>query len=156
MLYLIQHGEAKSAAEDPERDLTEVGAAHAKAAGRFLAAHRIVADAVWHSPKVRAAHTARIIAGEIGREKQLAEHAGLLPGDDPAELAGEIRGLADHDLIVVGHLPFLPQFAALLIGGEASRSPVRFRNAGIVALSEQEGSWALDWAIIPELFEKER
>ena len=116
----------------------------------------IVADAVWHSGKTRAEHTARIIAQAIGCEDKLAEHTNLAPGDDPAEVASEIEGLAESDLVVVGHLPFLPRLTALLTGIAASVAPVRFRNAGIVALSRQEGAWALDWAVVPELFDKER
>lgn len=153
MLYLVQHAEAKGAAEDPERDLSEAGIAHAKQAAAFLAAQGGRLDVVWHSPKLRAAHTARIIAESLGCGDKTFPRDHLLPTDDPGPVAREVEELADSDLMIVGHLPFLERFVALILGSAAS--PVRFHNAGIVALSNKDGSWAVEWLVIPGLFPKE-
>ena len=148
MLYLIQHGEAKEADVDPDRDLTPAGEAHALAAGRFLAASGVEAGCIWHSGKRRAAHTAEIIAAELGALELLEERPGLQPGDDPAERIPEIEALCDSGLIIVSHLPFLSRLAGQLLGGGL----IRFRNAGVVALSHAEGSWMVEWAVPPDLF----
>lgn len=152
MLYLIQHGEAKDKSEDPERDLSELGVAHATQAGQQLASYRVRPARIWHSGKLRAEHTARIIAEAAECADRLSSHAGLNPGDDPTPIAAEL-GEVEDELMIVGHLPFLERLAGLLIAGAGA--PVRFRNCGIVALSRGESRWVVEWAIPPALFSKE-
>jgi phosphohistidine phosphatase SixA len=151
MLYLIQHGEANDANIDPERDLSPIGELHARQAGRFLSKCGISVESIWHSGKLRALHTALILAAEIGASEGVSYRVGLLPGDDPRLMIGDIVAHSEGGLMIVGHLPFLQGLSEELLGG----SRVHFRNAGIVAISEHNRDWALDWAVVPELFEKE-
>jgi phosphohistidine phosphatase len=52
----------------------------------------------------------------------------------------------------VGHLPFLNKLASLLLTGCESADAVAFKNAGIVALSRNEGNnWQIDWMVTPEI-----
>lgn len=148
MLYLIQHAEAMDVVADPNRDLTPVGEAHALAAGRFLAGLGVEIGRIWQSGKLRAAHTAEIIATELGALDVLEERTGLQPGDDPEQRIAEIEALCSSGLVIVSHLPFLSRLVNQLLGGGS----IRFRNAGVVALSHGEGLWMVEWAVPPDLF----
>lgn len=154
MLYLVQHAEAKNADEDPKRDLSEIGVAHAQAAGRFLSESGIRPKQIWHSGKLRAEHTARIVAEAIGGVAPLT-HEGLGPADDPTGVVSELVELEAGGLMIVGHLPYLERLSALLLAPSGGRSPVRVRNAGIIALARTEGSWVVEWSMSPELMQKE-
>ena len=53
-VYLVQHGEAKPAEEDPERHLTEKGLRDVRKVAEFLRPLRLPVEALWHSDKPRA------------------------------------------------------------------------------------------------------
>ena len=53
--------------------------------------------------------------------------------------------------MLVGHLPHLSHLVSLLVTGNPDDEIVRCRNAGIVCLSQQEGKWAIDWVMQPDL-----
>jgi phosphohistidine phosphatase len=155
MLYLIRHGEAKDSEQDPQRDLTNEGEHNSRLAGEYLAARGAAVDLIWHSGKVRAEHTARLVAASMAGAGKVTSREGLLPGDDPRPVAAEIDRLPESSLMIVGHLPFLVRLVAVLIGAPDGLMPVRFRNAGVVAMSERDGGWAIDWAVTPGLVRKE-
>ena len=53
-LYLVQHGEAKTKAEDPDRALTDTGKELSEKTACFAAEQaRVYVDAVFHSGKIR-------------------------------------------------------------------------------------------------------
>ena len=58
-LFLVQHGEAKTEQEDPERPLTDRGASDVSRVARAATEARIVtAERIVHSGKTRARQTA--------------------------------------------------------------------------------------------------
>lgn len=152
MLYLVQHAEARDASEDPERDLSGLGLEHAEALGRFMSAHGIRPRHIWHSGKLRSEHTALLLAEAIGRSDAVVLHDHLQPTDDPPDILRDLEELEEEGLMIVGHLPYLPRLAASLVGGADSPLPLRFRNAGIVALSREDGKWSVEWAVPPQLY----
>ena len=75
---------------------------------------------------------------------------GLNPEDDVTLVAASLRG-EQGSLMLVGHLPHLSRLVSLLLTGNPDIDIVRFRNAGIVCLTQQEGKWAVDWVMQPDL-----
>ena len=78
-LYLAQHGEAVSKAEDPERPLSEQGRRDVRVVAGLLKAAGLRVERVWHSGKARAEQTARVLAGAVlprGRKPQAIEGIG--------------------------------------------------------------------------------
>ena len=61
-LYLIQHGEAKPEAEDPERSLTVHGEEETKRVSLRASNLNIVPSRIFHSGKLRAKQTAELVA----------------------------------------------------------------------------------------------
>ena len=149
--YLVQHGKAKSAEEDPNRGLTDEGRAEVTAVAEFLASLRITVALIEHSGKARAEETAHLFATTMRTASGPCHTRGLDPADDPAEMANFLKIYTD-DVLIVGHLPHLERLTSLLLNGVPDRRPVRFANAGVVCLEkDSNGTWSLIWAVVPEL-----
>lgn len=149
-VYLVQHGEAKSEAEDPERSLTEQGEATVHRVATWAVRAGITVDQIRHSGKKRAAQTAAILAAALKPPQGAVAVSGLNPNDDISSVA-EILDTESTAIMLVGHLPFLNRLASLLAAGDPERDIIRFQNAGIVCLSRQDGKWSIRWAVPPEL-----
>ena len=63
--------------------------------------------------------------------------------------------LDEHEAVMlVGHLPFLSRLASLLVAGNHEAGIIRFQQAGIVCLSREDGKWAVNWVMPPELLDR--
>jgi len=154
-VYLVQHGKAKSADEDPNRGLSDEGSAEVTRMADFFCNLRIPVSLIQHSGKRRAEETAHIIASCIRTASGPIHTDGLNPSDDPSMTANFLNVYTD-DILIVGHLPHLERLTSLLLTGNQDRRPVQFRNGGIVHLEkEPSGVWTLVWAIVPDLLRTE-
>lgn len=150
-LYLIRHGEAKTESEDPERGLTEKGGRHALRMGEFLAFMGTRLDTIVHSPKKRAAETARAIMESIRPAKGFHEEEGLAPNDDPGNWVTKINAMTG-DTAIVGHLPFLDRLLGLLVLDDPNKTIVDFRPVTAVCLRPAgDGKWLVVWVLNPEV-----
>jgi phosphohistidine phosphatase len=149
--YLVQHGKARSAEEDPNRGLSDEGRQEVTRLAEFLQKLRLTVSLIHHSGKSRAYETAHILATSIRCTSGPCHTDGLNPGDDPATTVNFLNVYTD-DILIVGHLPHLERLTSLLLTGNPDRRPVQFRNGGVVCLEkEQNGRWSLAWAIMPDL-----
>ncbi len=151
-LYLIQHGEAKTEKEDPERSLTEMGEEEVKRVSKAAEKLNIRPLRVYHSGKTRARQTAEMIAGRLEISAPSVQAVqGLNPNDDVKPWAERISQETE-DLMIVGHLPFLEKLASLLISGNENARVVLFRYSAIVCLDQKEDrGWAVRWILTPEM-----
>ena len=129
-LWLLRHGEAvpHDSKPDPERELTARGERQSAAAGAALARLGVEFDAIYTSPKVRAAGTAKLAAEALNVEPE--EEAVLADGferSDAIELLD--RHGADARVLVVGHDPSFTQVVYDLTGGR-----VDFKKGAVVAV----------------------
>jgi phosphohistidine phosphatase len=151
-LYLIQHGEAKTEREDPERSLTERGEDEVKRVAEAGKRLGVLPSKIYHSGKLRAKQTADMIAGALkipGASVQAVQ--GLNPNDDVRPWAERIS-TESEDLMLVGHLPFLDKLASLLLCGDENARLVLFRYSAIVRLDQKEDRrWAVRWILTPEM-----
>lgn len=149
LLYLVQHGKAKSKEEDPDRPLTNEGREELEAVSLLLMRYgAITATRVVHSGKLRAAETARLFGTRL--DVPVEEQEGLKPLDDPAAWARRVMDDGE-DTMLVGHMPHLSKLASLLLSGDPEAGLVDFANGGVVCLGEVDGDWALQWSIPPSL-----
>jgi len=150
-LYLVQHAEARSEADDPRRDLTEKGRMDIEAVAHHLKRLKVEVKQIFHSGKTRAQTTANILAEHMQPSAGISEAQGLAPMDAP-EIWAERLAKTDDNIMLVGHLPHLGRLAALLMSGDKERSVVNFQMGGAVRLQRMEGDqWALDWMIVPNI-----
>jgi phosphohistidine phosphatase len=152
--YLVQHGKAKSAGEDPNRGLSDEGREEVTRMGEFLEGLRVSVSLIQHSGKARAEETAHILASCMRVAAGPSHTDGLNPNDDPWIVANFLKVYTD-DILIVGHLPHLELLTSVLLAGNPDRRPVQFRNGGVVCLEKAStGVWSIIWAVLPELLQK--
>jgi len=156
-LYLVRHAEAEEPTSDgcdPQRRLTANGRRQAARAAAFLGRLGLKPAAMWHSPLVRAAETAEILARAVHPRQGPVERAGLNPLDPVGPVADGLAKL-DADLVIVGHEPFLGKLAGRLVSGSDSVRAVACGRAGPVCLERSAtGAWMLRWAVPPEFLKQ--
>jgi len=151
LLYLVQHGEAKSEEEDPLRPLSEKGIDDVKRVATHATQLDFEVYEIFHSNKLRARQTAEILAQNLKITKGLSETDGLAPLDNP-ELWAERLTFKTTPIMLVGHLPHLGKLVSLLLCGDIEKNIVAFKMGGIVCLKRDNNEdWSLQWMILPDL-----
>lgn len=150
-IYLIQHGQALSAEQDPQRPLSEEGRVATASVADYLAAlgTRLISPPITqvrHSGKLRAQQTAEIYARALCPDVVPEPVEGMNPKDDPRTVCEELTARRERDeaLLLVGHLPHLARLAGLLLTEGAEKMPVRFANAGVLKIGSTQDGWAVE------------
>lgn len=149
-VYLVQHAEAMSEEQDPERPLTDLGRQQAEATATVAARMEVEVEQIRHSGKTRAMETAEIMGEALKPREGVAEASGLGPVDDVKPVAEELDA-ASQPVMLVGHLPFMERIAGYLLTGDAEQPVIDFTNAGIVCLAKQDDRWQATWIVTPEI-----
>ena len=145
----MQHGEAKSETEDPQRSLTERGREEVQKVAKMVKKLNLCPSKIYHSGKQRAKQTAEIFSDSLERPTETAQ--GLNPNDDVRAWADQLSRKKE-DLMVVGHLPFLEKLASLLTTDNEKTRTVIFRYGAVVCLQQREdGGWGVRWILTPEM-----
>jgi phosphohistidine phosphatase len=151
LLYLVQHGEAKSEEEDPERGLTDKGFRDIARVALFCREQAVQPGIIYHSGKKRALQTAQVFSDHLRPGKGMSATDGLAPRDDPAAWARRAAEM-NEDVMLAGHLPFMAKLAGLLLCGDQERTFVDFKMGGIVCLKRFDGGkWTIEWMVVPEM-----
>jgi phosphohistidine phosphatase len=150
-LYLVQHGAAKSEAEDPARPLAEEGRRAVERVAEFLVARGVRIDRVEHSDKLRAQQTAEILSARLHPPEGGFQVAGLAPNDDVEPIRARLME-ESKSLMLVDHLPHLSRLVSRLLGLDADRSVVQFEMDGVVRLERDAArTWTVAWVLPPGL-----
>lgn len=150
-LYLVQHGEAVSKQEDPERPLSAQGTQDVQAMATFLGGAGIKVVRVWHSGKQRAEQTAKILAKAVLSRGKPGAVAGLCPNDPVDEFAADVD-VWEEDTLIAGHLPFMSRLVSLLVSGDADAEIVRYQPGSLVCLERVDAEqWVILWMIRPDM-----
>ncbi len=151
-VYLVQHAEAMSEEQDPERPLTDLGRQHAQWTADLAARLNVEIEQIRHSGKTRAEQTAEIIGNALSPTEGVVAVPGLAPLDDVKPVAEELD-VASEPVMLVGHLPFMERLAGQLLTGDDRQPVIEFTNAGIVCLEKTDGRWQATWIITPQIAE---
>jgi phosphohistidine phosphatase len=138
-LWFLRHGEAEphDAREDADRRLTARGERQSEAAGYALARLGVEFDALYTSPKVRAADTARIAAESLGVEPQ--DYEPLADDFGPKEALALLDGRDDDArVLVVGHEPYFSDVVHALTGAR-----IDLKKGGVAAVRVKDGATEL-------------
>jgi phosphohistidine phosphatase len=150
-LYLVQHGAAKSEAEDPQRGLTDEGKRTIERMAACLAPLGFSLDRIEHSEKLRARQTAEILAERLGPREGVKQIAGIAPNDDVQPMMTRLVK-EEKNIMLVGHLPYLSRLVARLFESDANRVVVQFQMGGVVRIDrDAAGQWVVRWALAPEV-----
>jgi len=147
-LYILQHGEAVPKEIDPERPLSE----HGNRDIRILALHMQNMDVqlgnVFHSGKLRAEQSARLIAETLSPEILPVKTEGLNPNDDPAVIIGDIEQM-NENILIASHMPFVSRLCSTLLTGtiEAEFASV---PGTLFCLEKADDKWRLAYMLRPD------
>jgi phosphohistidine phosphatase len=146
-LYLVQHGQCFDKQTDPERSLTPEGRASILQVAITASDAGITVSSIYHSGKLRALQTAKIFSEQIS-VNQIESIAGLEPLDSVENFANHFEFLENS--MIIGHLPFMERLTSFLITGNQQLTVVKFQNAGIVCLEQNENNnWHIKSTIMP-------
>jgi phosphohistidine phosphatase len=145
-MYLVRHGEALSAVENPARPLSRMGRASVERIARLALERGVSVSAIYHSGILRAEQTAAILAKYLVPPLGVEPRAGLLPGDDPAIVKAEWEEAAGT-IMLVGHLPYMNRLAGLLVAGDSDRTVVEFSPATMACCVKEGGRWKIAWKL---------
>ena len=151
-LYLVQHAKAKSKEEDPDRPLSAEGYADIRKVAAFVAEQaNMNVHQIFHSGKTRARQTAEVLGEALRPVNGVLPASGLKALDDPADWASRLVEMND-EIILVGHKPYLPRLAALLICQDTETTVVDFAMGGVVCLvRDLEDRWSVRWMVTPDI-----
>ncbi len=150
-IYLVRHGDALPATEDPERSLSESGKRKVARVAGVLETIGAGVDRMIHSGKPRARQTAEILARSLMREPGLETADDLNPMDPVEPWAGRAVEL-EHDTMLVGHLPFMSRLLTRLVTGAADPELVDFPPGTVACLERtSEGKWLIVTVVRPGL-----
>jgi len=147
-LYILQHGEAVPKEIDPERPLSERGNRDI----RILALHMQNMDVqlghVFHSGKLRAEQSARLIAETLSPDIQPIKTEGLNPNDDPTVICSDIEQM-NENILIASHMPFVSRLCSTLLTGttEAEFASV---PGTLFCLEKAEDKWRLAYMLRPD------
>jgi phosphohistidine phosphatase len=150
-LYLVQHGKSLPVDQDPQKGLSQEGAAETERIAQVAKGYGIRVSTITHSGKTRARQTAEIFEAAFKPPGGIQERSGLNPMDDAGVLAGSIDSTENR--MLVGHLPFMERLTAYLITGSAEKPVFKFQNSGIVCLDKDPvtQSWMIKWTLMPHI-----
>lgn len=142
-VFLVHHADAVGPEINPQRPLSERGAASAERTAAKAARFGAHPDVVWHSGKLRARQTAERFWRACNALAEMSATKDLQPDDPPSWMVDRLRG-EPRNIMIVGHYPHLPRLLSMLLGADASM-PLH----GVVALaSSDEGeTWTEVWRL---------
>lgn len=150
-LFLVQHGEQTPEHQDPKEPLSEKGIEDVIKVALFAKKAGITVDEIFHSVKLRAKQTAKILGEHISPHHAIEEKQNLKPMDDITFWLDSLE-YYEGNLMLVGHLPFMTKLASFLLAHSQDEEPVKFHQGGIVCIEKDEhDEWHLLYAITPEL-----
>lgn len=159
-LFLMRHGEAKPAEEDPERPLSDQGRLTVERVAWRAAEAGVEVDAIFHSGILRARQSAEILARHLHAADRLSARAGLEPLDPVGPIAAwigeEAASIPRARIALVGHLPSLGRLLSRLVVGDEETELVALGAGALVKLAAQAAAdggprFTIVWAIAPDL-----
>lgn len=146
--YLVRHGEAYSAEEDPNRGLNEQGRSDIERIAHALKAKEVKIDAIYHSHKLRAAQTAEIIAEKLDLSDKVKNLPYLDPESNVNQLSSFFESLEENALLV-GHMPNLKILTSYILNAGTDQTNFSFSPGSVACLKLTEEGYALAWFISP-------
>lgn len=157
-VYLVRHAIAAPQEagfiDDAARELTPEGIKKMQRNALALASLGVQIDEIWTSPLARARQTAELLAAGLGGSATTRVVSELEPSGDFEAIR---KRLAESTRLtgvaLVGHEPYLGEFAAYLMGGAPSLM-IRFKKGGVAMIEIEDFSpplrGELCWLMTPK------
>lgn len=149
-LYLVRHGSYSSQHIDASCPLSAEGKSEISRLATHLKKTELPVSQIFHSSKLRAKQTAKLIADAIN-EGQCDYIEGLEP-NDPIQPMLKMIHTNTEDLMLVGHLPFMAKLTNQLLNLDEEAITIDYQPGTTVCLSNDNGPWAVDWILSSFLY----
>jgi len=134
-IYLVRHGNTFFDPVRSERVLSDLGQMQASNMAKFLKEKKIEVSFIYHSEKLRAKQTAEILSLGVSAHDGVVARLGLKPNDDIENWVLECQA-SKSNIMIVGHMPFMPLLLSKLVLGHDEREIVLFSEVMVVCLSK--------------------
>ena len=150
----MQHGQALSEEQDPQRHLSPEGKAQIERTAIALKKMSVSLDLIISSPKARATESAKIIADTLSYPLNEIEITDTLtPNSSPEDFINFLAGFKDRERVfVAGHLPSLHNIALWLLC-ESCNINVKFEMGGVLRIDVERlptRQGILQYYLLPE------
>lgn len=147
MLYILQHGNAVSKEENPDRPLSTDGRRDVERLAEYLAEKGTFLQRIFHSGKLRAEQTATIISERLapGIAPEVIE--GINPNDDPKKFIREIEDV-NGVVLIASHMLFVSKLCSTLLTSKPD-ALFSFSPGTIACVGCEDGKWSLQFMIQP-------
>jgi phosphohistidine phosphatase len=147
-LYVLQHGEAVPEEIQPDRPLSEQGIRDIRILALHMQNMGVQLGNIFHSGKLRAQQSARLIAETISPQIQPLQTEGLNPNDDPMVIIEDIEQM-DANILIVSHMPFVSRLCSTLLTG-AINAEFASVPGTLFCLEKSDGKWRLVYMLRPD------
>jgi phosphohistidine phosphatase len=147
-LYILQHGEAEPKEVDPDRPLSEQGGHDIRILAMHMQNMDIKPGKIFHSGKLRAEQSARLVADVLSPETQPVQANGLCPNDDPSMFANEI-GQMNGNILLASHMPFVSRLCSTLLTG-SDDAEFASTPGTLICLEKTADKWRMCWMLRPD------
>lgn len=147
-LYILQHGEAVAKEIDPERPLSEQGIRDIRILALHMQNMGVQLGNVFHSGKLRAEQSARLVAETISPGIQPLQTEGLNPNDDPTVIIGDIEQM-NENILIASHMPFVSRLCSTLLTGKADAEFASMPGT-LFCLEKADSKWRLVYMLRPD------
>jgi len=157
-LFILRHGLAVEPGtpgyDDSERPLTSEGKSKLKAIAAAMVKLELDFDLILSSPYTRARQTAEIVAERLKASDKLELTKLLEPQGSFKDLINAInKHKSAHNVLLVGHEPYLSELISLLVYGDNNASVVLkkggFARLGVPTL-RADRCGLLEWLLTPK------
>lgn len=147
-LYILQHGDAVSKEVDPERPLSEQGVRDIRILAMHMQNMGVQLGNIFHSGKLRAEQSARLIADVLSPEIEPVQTDGLNPNDDPAVIREDFKPIPGN-ILVVSHMPFVSRLCSVLLTGTDNAEFASLPGT-LFCLEKNDDKWRLAYMLRPD------
>jgi phosphohistidine phosphatase len=147
-LYILQHGEAEPKEVNPERPLSGQGVRDIRALAIHMQNMGVQLESIFHSGKLRAEQSARLIAEVLSPDIKPVQATSLNPNDDPTIVSNAIE-LMGGNILVASHMPFVSHLCSHLLSGSDN---VEFASlpGTLFCLEKTDDKWRMAWMLRPD------
>jgi len=147
-LYILQHGEAVAKEIDPERPLSEQGIRDIRILALHMQNMGVQLGNVFHSGKLRAEQSARLVAETISPGIQPLQTEGLNPNDDPTVIIGDIEQI-NENILIASHMPFVSRLCSTQLTGTVDAEFASIPGT-LFCLEKADNKWRLAYMLRPD------
>jgi len=147
-LYVLQHGDAVTKQEDPERPLSPIGCQDVERLAEYLTSKDVLIQRIIHSGKLRAEQSAQIIAEKLAPEVTPEKYSGISPNDDAAIFVKNID-IEKESVLIASHMPFVANLSSILLSGTNAVN-LSFSPGTIACFEHHNDVWSLKCMISPD------